>query len=186
MAREFNREMDRYIGGRRSRKLDFRFPRRQKVVFSDGVELDERPGFWARYFGHKQQIPLDNLSDDEKAKLGAMEREIEKIDEEEQHAKSAKDYERLAEARESALSRFFELMRIFRRRHELEDKAEQIAEAEDAAEAQRIEIDAETKEVLKITATWLTKLPKRYRDDFLASEDYQRYKKVLQRHGLAK
>ncbi|MBR9703692.1 hypothetical protein GOV10_06640, partial [Candidatus Woesearchaeota archaeon] len=79
----------------------------------------------------------------------------------------------------------FQNLRFFRRRHQLEDKAERIAELEEE-EAEQLVMDAEMKEVLKITHKWLGKLMKRYKDEFKKSKDYERYVAILEKHGVAK
>ena len=164
MGSDFNREMETYMKDRKTRRLD---------LFK-----------WAR---PKPKPQSDDLTPEEKAKLGAVEEEIETIEEAEQVA-PPEIKEELEEAHESALQRFFGMFRFYKRRHELEDEADMIIAAEETPQTakpnpQDIE---EIREVLRITHRWLGKLNKRFVDDFQASPDYEKYKAALVKYGLAK
>lgn len=191
MGNKFNKDMERYIKGRRSSRLDIRFPSRKKKpeevpeVNSNEITVEHRETWWSRLFRREQLEPEEDLSPEEQARLDAMEQEIEAIDEAEEDSTDPDDIEMLEEARESILERLFQSLRFFRRRHRLEDQAERMAELEEE-EAEQLVMDEEMKEVLKITHKWLGKLMKRYKDEFKKSKDYERYVTILEKYGVAK
>lgn len=191
MAKGFNKDMERYIKGRRSNKLEIRFPSRKgkqetvPEVNEHEVTIEHRDTWWSRLFKQEKVVPDEDLTDEEQARLAAMEEEVSAIDEAEMEASDPDDIEALEEARESVLERLFQSFRLFRHRHKLEDQAEQIADAEEE-DAERLVMDAEMKEVLKITHKWLGHLTKRYKDDFKKSEDYKRYVAILEQYGVAR
>jgi len=191
MGNKFNKDMEKYIKGRRSSRLEIRFPSRKKKpeevpeVNSDEITVEHRETWWSRLFRREQLEPEEDLSPEEQARLEAMEQEIEAVEEAEEDATDPDDIEALEEARESLIERLFNSMRFFRRRHQLEDKAERIAELEEE-EAEQLAMDEDMKEVLKITHKWLGKLMKRYKDEFKKSKDYGRYVEILEKYGVAK
>ncbi len=177
MARAFDKEMDKYIKQRKDSKISFRFGKKNSE--------EPQPSFWDRIFKKEEkQIPSEDLTEDEKARLEAMEDEIEAVRElESADPEHTEIYE---EARESMIERFFQSLRFFKHKHKLEDEEEHVLEAEEELEEEKQQIDEDMKEVLKITHNWLEKLSKRNKDAFKESEDYQKYTNILVKHGLAR
>jgi len=179
MVRGFNKDLDKYLRQRKDSKLSLRFGRKKN---SD----EPQPSFWDRFFkkNEEKQIPSEDLTDEERERLEAMEDEIESVKElESADPEHAEIYE---EARESMLERFFQSLRLFKHKHQLEDEEEQVLEAEEHIEEEKQQVDEDMKEVLKITHRWLEKLSKRNKEAFRESEDYEKYTDILVKHGLAR
>lgn len=178
MVRGFNRDMDKYIRQRKDSKLSLRFGRKKN---SD----EPQPSLWDRFFKKDEpQIPSEDLTDEERERLEAMEDEIESVKQmESADPEHAEIYE---EARESLLERFFQSLRLFKHKHQVEDEEEQVLEAEEEVAQEKQEIEEDVKEVLKITHKWLEKLSKRNKEAFRDSEDYEKYTDILVKHGLAR
>lgn len=188
----FNRDMERYLSGRKDKKVSFRFGKKvrtEKVpeVKDNEMTIEERgPSLWARLFGGAPKPINEDLSPEEQAKLEAMEQDIEAVEEAEATSTDAEEIELLEEAREGMLARFFQTFRFFERRHRVDDEAMAVMEAEEELAQKEAEMDADVKDVLKIAHTWLGKLTKRHREAFMESDDYQRYVAVLEKYGVAK
>ena len=144
--------------------------------------VGEQPGFWKRMFGtqHKDDMIDEDLSEDEKVRLEKMEHKIERIDEaEREHPEVAPQLER---EKESLVSRFFGMFKGYEHKHEMDRKMGQLEvyEAESAAK------DEEVKKVLRIVHKWLEELPPDEKGAFRRSPDFQEYKALLERYGLAR
>ncbi len=123
----------------------------------------------------------EDLSDDEMARLEAMEVELERVERvEEAHPEMAPELE---EVRESLLDRFFALFRGYQRKHRLDEKAEKMQYIEDEVIPR---MDEDVKHVLKLVHKWLGRLPKRQKDEFKKSRDFIEYKALLEKYGVAK
>lgn len=111
--------------------------------------------------------------------LESMEEEVESIDEEMQSLETKK---------QSVLSQFFKSLFGSSRKSIDEDDIEEISQEDiDASVAQRESlVEEETKEVLKAMHKWLSKLPPEQIEAFRRSEDFDRYKALLQHYGVAK
>jgi hypothetical protein len=190
-----NKDLDKYLSNRRAKegKSFFSKPliRIEKTkpdevpqdLETDKVRVidDQEPGFWQRLFNREEEIIEEELNDEELARLEAMEVEIEKVERAEQaHPEVA---EELEEVRESLLERFFSLFRGYQNKHALERKAQQLQYIEDEVVPK---IDEDVKRVLKIIHKWLAKMPKRARDDFKKSKDFEEYRSLLEKYGVAK
>lgn len=187
-----NKDLDKYLRQRRENKFSFRFGSKHKVVHEPVPEVHEHevtveerePSFWSRLFKREPEPISEDLTPEERVKLEAMEHELEAVDEMESADPEHKElYE---EEKQSLLERMFQTMRLFRHRHQVEEEAEMVMEAEDTLEEEKAQMDEDVKDVLKITHKWLGKLTKRNREEFMESDDYKRYKEVLEKHGLAK
>jgi hypothetical protein len=175
MAKRFNKDMDKYLRTRKEEKLTFRFGSK-----------DGEPGFLSSLFKKEkeEQIPAEDLTEEERERLEAMEEEIEAAEMmEEEDPEHAEIYE---EARESMIERFFQSLRLFRRKHQLEDEEEHLLEAEEEFEEEKQRIEEDVREVLKITHTWLEKLTPKQKTAFKNSKDYERYTEILVKHKLAR
>jgi len=190
-----NRDLDKYLNGRRE-KDGFRFfsrpkPKKQQPVLDEDVPqdlktdevhvFDKRPSFWDRLFGAKKEEVTEDLSEDEMARLEAMEVEIERVERiEEDHPEMTQEFE---EVRESLLDRFFSLFRGYERQHRVAEKAEKMQYIEDEVIPR---MDEDVKRVLKLVHKWLGQLPKRQKDAFKKSKDFIEYKALLEKYGVAK
>ena len=189
---KFNKDLDKYLRQRRENKFSFRFGNRQKIVHEPVPEVhehevtveDREPSFWSKLFKKQEEPVSEDLTPEERAKLEAMEHDLESIDEME--AQDPEHKEMYEEAKEGLIERFFQSIRLFRHRHQVEEEAELVMEAEDDLEQEKAMIDQDVKDVLKVTHKWLGKLSKRQREAFMESDDYARYKEVLEKHGIAK
>lgn len=115
-----------------------------------------------------EKVPED-LPETEAKVLEDMEEDIEELDAE---------IEELEEERESLWSRFLRSMRSSRR-SEGEIKDDLLDEVVPV-------MDEEMKETLKLLHKWLEKLPPSDMNAFKRSDDFQRYKSMLEKYGLVK
>jgi len=191
--KNFNDDMDKYLGKIRkstpksfSQTINFLKSKPDENVpeISDTethVEYKE-PSFFQKIFRWKRRYDIedDELSDDEKLKLHAMEEEVEEIEDEEEQLHEME--EELEEKKSGILAGIMRMLGLYRRSpDELEDEFEEDFEAE----PQPV-IDEDVKEVLKITHSWITKLSPRYLKAFKASDDFVQYKVILEKYGLIK
>jgi hypothetical protein len=192
---DIGKDLDKYIASRRE-KSEWSFfskskPRQEREetpvpedLKTDSVHVianDEEPGFWTRLFNKEKEPVSEDLSPEEMVRLEAMQTELKHIDEQERE--HPEQMEVLEEQRESLLDKFFGLFRGYEHRHKMEHEVETLAVREEEAEAR---LDEEVIDVLKSIHKWLNKLPKRHRDEFKKSNDFQAYKKLLEKYGLAK
>jgi len=193
IANDLNKELDKYISSRRDTDMWSFFsprPRKPKVKAEvpDGLATgevrvleDEEPGFWTRLFRREREPVSEDLSPEEMARLEAMQAGMEEIDElEEEHPEAMEELEM---ERESLLERFFALFRGSGRRHRLERKAAELEYVEDEVIPR---IDEEVKGVLKAIHPWLERLPPEEKKAFKKSNDFQVYRALLQKYGIAK
>lgn len=185
MVKGFNRDMDRYLRTRKDSKFSLRFGKKEKkVVIPENVEVEDRQSFWSSLFKKKDPVIDEDLTPAERLKLEAMERDIQKVDEAEEYDPAHHDmYE---ERKASMWERFFQNMRLFKQRHRVEEEAEAIYAVEDELVEEKAKVDEDVKEVIKITHKWLGRLSKRQKDEFMDSSDYEQYKAILVKYGLAK
>lgn len=188
MASDINRDLDRYIAGRAERK-DWSFLKPKKDApeesVPEGLRHDEvrvvedaEPGFWERLFKKEKPLVKEDLDDEEMERLEAMQDEIQHV--EQQEREHPERYEELEERRESLMDRFFAFLRLSEDRHKLEEAAvHEIAE-------QEAQMEEEVKEVLRIVHKWLERLSKKEKANFKKSKDFERYRELLQKYGLAK
>ena len=102
--------------------------------------------------------------DDPTAVEGTQEVDETAVEEAEEKSTDPDEIEMLEEAREGMLARFFQSLRFFQRKHKVDDEAIAVMEAEEELVKKQAQVDADTKEVLKIAHTWLGKLTKRQKD----------------------
>lgn len=170
--KEFNRDMNKYLSKRRENNLElFSKPKKSE-------DWTPKESWWQSLFKKKN----NKLSSIEKAQLNQIEDEIVMIDNIEEEA-NEEEYEMLEEERESLVQKFFNMFRFFERRHDLEDKAEQINHIEEEVIPS---IDADVKEILKITHKWLEKLSMKEKHMFRESKDFEQYKAILERYEIAR
>lgn len=195
IASDINKDLDKYIAGRREKKEWGFFskakPRREQEETSvpedlktDSVHVivnDDEPGFWSRLFNKEKEPISEDLSPEEMSRLEAMQTELKHIDREE--GVHPEQIEVLEEERESIMEKFLGLFRGYEHKHKLDHEMDEIAYMEQEAEAQ---LDEEVILVLKSIHKWLNKLPKRHRDEFKKSNDFQAYKHILEKYGVAK
>lgn len=190
---DINKDLDKYIASRRE-KAQWDFFSSKKTHQPKKVEEvpemepgavhvleDREPGFWERLFRKEKPVVSEDLSPEEMDRLEAMQEKMEELDElEQEHPESTMIVE---EERESLLDKFFGLFRGYGRRHKTEEALEAAAYIEEEVVPQ---LDEDVKEVLRIIHSWLNRLPKRVRDDFKKSNDFQKYRKLLEKYSLAK
>ena len=176
IVKDFNDDMTQYLdkiykGRPRSERKKKIKPHKMPEVSEEElyVEYDEpKEGFFRRLFRRRPRldIPEEDLPPEEVEKLGEMEEEIEEVDEE---------IEELEEVREGMIARFLRSMRMARRggptRDELLDDVVPV-------------IDEDVKETLKILHRWLERLPNDQLRAFKTSEDFGKYREVLEKYEL--
>ena len=192
ISQDLNDDLDDYLSRKRGRGGWHFFggspkPTTQAKPLQDLPEdqskvVGEEPGFWKRMFGasKKEEMVSEDLTPDEMARLEGMEHKIERLDEaEKEYPEAAPQFE--AE-KESLVSRFFGMFRGYEHRHELDKKMGQLEvyEAEQAAK------DEEVKKVLRVMHKWLEQLSPEEKNAFRRSSDFQEYKALLEKYGLAR
>lgn len=171
--KEFNRDMEKYLSKRRELNLDLFKPKRETNKW------EKKESWWQSLFKNNSKSKLTPI---EKAQLRQVEDEIVMIDNMEEYA-NEEEVEVLEQERESLMQKFFGLFRLFERKHDLEEKAEQINYVEEQVIPS---IDADVKQVLKIAHKWLEKLPMKEKRNFRESDDFKQYKAILERYEVAK
>lgn len=191
IAKTFNDDMQDYLDklyGKKERFSDVKKKKKAEKIVHERVpeqvteqeifvEYDEvKPGFRDWFAGlFRRRIPSEeDLQDDLPAEkvqeLETMEDELEEVETE---------IETLEEKREGLLERFLNLMRGSRAKRRKED-------AEELLEEVQTVIDEDVKETLKALHKWLERLPNRDMREFKVSDDFQKYKLVLEKYGLIK
>jgi len=201
-SKEFNKELAGYIGKKRVRKGLFGFvskpgyqkPKSEKKAsdMASGVEVEyKKPGLLSKLFSFRRGLikeaeKTEDLSPEEMAKLKGMEDEIEeteeKIMEKEEEVKDIKQEEEgLVEKRESMLTKFFSKVNFLKSKRMEPDRPE----SEESEDEEPV-LDQDVIEVIKIGHRWLNELPPGKKRSFKASDDFQKYKAVLEKYGLVK
>lgn len=140
------------------------------------VEYEEPSGFKAWFTSlfspsrNQSDILDEDLPEEIREDLEGLEDEMEDIEEE---------IEDLEEKRENALVRFLNTMRLSRRRKQSPTKDELLEEVVPV-------IDEDVKETLKILHKWLERLPNHELRAFKTSEDFQKYRNILEKYDLIK
>lgn len=202
VSKEFNKELMGYIGKKRVKrglfglgpKPGYQKPKSEKKSsdVAKGVEVEyKKPGLLSKLFSFRRGLikeaeKSEDLSPEEMAKLKGMEDEIEeteeKIMEKEEEVKDIKqEEEELVEKRENMLTKFFDKVNFFKRKPM--DSAENEPAEEEAEEPV---LDQDVIEVIKIGHRWLNELPPGAKRRFKSSDDFQKYKEVLEKYGLVK
>ena len=102
--------------------------------------------------------------------------------EKEEEVKDIKQEEEgLVEKRENMLTKFFSKVNFLKSKRMAPDQPEQ-EEREDEEPV----LDQDVIEVIKIGHRWLNELPPGKKRSFKASDDFQKYKAVLEKYGLVK
>jgi len=200
-AKDFNKEIGSYIGKRRQAErggiFSFKFQKskpkdKASEIKDSGVQVEyKQPGFLSRLFSFRRGLikeveKSEDLSPEEMARLRSMEDEIEDtekeiMDREEEVKEIKQEEEALVERREGLLTRFFGRVNIFKRR-----PMEQVESHEQAYEADEPALDEEVIELIKIAHKWLNELTPGKKRSFKASNDFKKYKEVLEKYGLVK
>jgi len=199
-AKDFNKEIGSYIGKRRSRAGLFGWkkkqpgvkPKHKKTKVGPDVQVEyKQPGLLSKLFSFRRGLiketeQTEELSPEEMAKLKGMEDEIEETEEkiakkEEEAQEIKKEEEVLVEKRENLLTKFFGKINIFNRRKM--EPAE--ASAQEYVEEVPV-VPEDIIEVIKISHKWIGELTPGKKRSFKASNDFQKYKEVLEKYGLAK
>lgn len=202
-SKEFNKELSGYIGKKRARKGLFGFgskpgyqkPKAEKkpAGVATGVEVEyKKPKLFPKLFSFRRGLikeaeRSEDLSPEEMAKLKGMEDDIEEtekeiVEKEEEVEEIKKEEEELVERREGMLTKFFDKINVFKR------KRMEPAENEPVEECEKEEpvLDQDVIEVIKIGHKWLNELPPGAKRRFKSSDDFQKYKEVLEKYGLVK
>lgn len=187
IASDLNKELDKYISSRReSASWSLFSPRKPKAKHAE--ELPEGLSSDKVHIITEEPLPMkggpnlsEDLSPEEMARLEAMQRDLERVDRAEEAHPAFQ--EELEEERESLLDRFFAFFRLSDRRHRLERKAHELEYVEEEVVPR---IDEDVKRVLKIVHSWLEQLPSKEKKAFKKSKDFQEYKALLQKYGIAK
>ena len=159
MGSEINRELDSYLSERRGGWKLFR----KRQGFAERLVEDAK--------GEERLAPRDQ------AKLVAMERQVKAIDAQER-ARPDRE-EELEERREGVFSKFFRFLRGAEREGEREDAAVNAA-------ALQGRLDDDVRQVLRSVHRQLEKLPVDEKLSFRRSPEFEQYKALLQKYGVAK
>jgi hypothetical protein len=200
-SKEFNKELSGYIGKKRARKgffgfgskLSYQKPKAAKNVSeaASGVEVEyKKPGLLSKLFSFRRGLikeaeKSEDLSPEEMARLKGMEDDIEEtekeiIEKEEEVKEIKQEEEVLVERRESMLTKFFDKVNFLKRKPMKEESQPEEYERDEPV------LDQDVIEVIKIGHRWLNELPPGKKRSFKASDDFQKYKEVLEKYGLVK
>ncbi len=206
--KDFNMEMGSYLDNRTGdgsdssnsffKKVDALIPRFKRDVDSsvpEDVDVTESTvyerkrtrSFFSILFGSSNKsYSEDNIDEDEileeiKEEIDQTEHQLEDMEEE---------VEEIEDRQEGIIRRFFALLRFNRYRQKEDDYGEEVPQdMVDKAmgkDREREELEAETRAVLKLTHTWISKLSPEQIDSFKRSSDFARYKELLKVYGLIK
>jgi flagellar biosynthesis/type III secretory pathway protein FliH len=163
----FHDDMDRYL---RQRKREYR-------------SMDE-PSWWSKMFAAKpKELPYDELTEEERAKLESMEHDIKQGEEQLKRA-SPDEQAHLEEAQEERVSFYQQIRKLFNREHKAEEAYDEFEHL--PAPAVDTAVTDDFRELAKIQIAWLSRLPPRVMEEFKQSPDYAKYVEILQRRGVAK
>lgn len=194
--KSFNEEMSRYLDTvKRDRsesvKSKFQFFKKQELeevpeMGENEVHIEyKEPSFFKKLLRWKRRYKLDeleeDLTDEEKLKLEEIEGEIEALEDEESDLEAME--EDVEERKEGFLSTLSRMINVFKKEH---DHSDEDFDEDFMDEPSTPELDEDVKEILKITHSWLEKLPVRQKKLFKDSNDFERYKELLAKHGLIK
>ncbi len=201
-SKDFNKELSGYIGKRRVKPWPFgrktsvkkAKPKPAKQQLGEGVSEVEneskQPGMLSRLFSFRRSLikeaeKSEELTPEEMAKLKGMEDDIEdaeeKIMEKEDEIKEIKQEEEvLVEKRENMVSKFISKINFLKKKQT--EAEEQPAESENESPV----LEEDVIEVIKIAHKWLGELTPGKKRGFRESEDFKKYKAVLQKYGIAK
>jgi hypothetical protein len=188
IAKDFNDDLDQYIEKLRGKDSSFKFPSKnskkttsmskpQKMpeLLSEEevyVEYEEPSGFKGWIFGlfgsKNVQKDVEDLPEEVAEELEELEDDVEEIDE---------TIEELEEVREGFITRFLQTMRLARRTQQPLTNDELLEEVVPI-------MDEDVKEVLKILHRWLEKLPPQELKAFKTSQDFSKYKDILEKYDL--
>jgi len=201
-SKEFNKELSGYIGKKRVRKglfgfgskLGYQKPKSEKKVsdVAKGVEVEyKKPGLLSKLFSFRRGLIKDaekseDLTPEEMARLKGIEDDIEEteqeiIEKEEEVKEIKKEEENLVEKRENMLTKFFSKVNFLKSKRMEADQPE----PEERDDEEPV-LDQEVIEVIKIGHKWLNELPPGAKRRFKTSDDFQKYKEVLEKYGLVK
>lgn len=191
--KSFNDEMEKYLEGLRKKSGDSgsKFKLFKGYVDEEVPDMNDKevhveykePSFFRKLFRIKRKERIEDSSEDlspeEMDKLESMEDEVEAIEEKEDELEEME--EELEERRESILQKIMFSLKLAKRKHdhELEEDFEE-------REEQVHELEEDVKNVLKIAHSWLEKLPPRAKKEFKTSNDFEKYKGILEKYGLVK
>jgi hypothetical protein len=171
----FNDEMERYMRGRRRRAHDY----------SSGTEATGQT-WWDRVFFPKKD-EAHEFTPDEMAKVTAMEQDIQRGEEHLEAAETPGQHEQLAEKQEERVSLYERFLRMFRFERRMEDEYEHIdGEQLHGAAMNAPDVTDDFRTLATIQVKWFERLPKRIKEEFRESDDFDKYKDILQRRGVAK
>lgn len=172
----FNNEMERYMRDRKRRSLSYT---------GDGVES---PTWWDRVFFPKKEEPRDQLTADEMAKVTAMEQDIKKGEERLEDAEGPEQHEELADKQEARVGLYERFLRMFQTERKMEEDYEHISgeQLHGTTIVNSPDVTEDFKSLALIQVKWFERMPTRVKEEFKESEDYLKYKDILQRRGVAK
>jgi hypothetical protein len=201
-SKDFNKELSGYIGKRRVKPWPFgrktgikkAQPKPAKQQLGEGVsevEIESKqPGMLSRVFSFRRGLikeaeKTEDLSPEEMAKLKGMEDDIEDTEEkiaekEEEMIEMKQEEEVLVEKRENMVSKFMSRINF------LKKKQMEAEEQPAGTEKEEPVLEEDVIEVIKIAHKWLGELTPGKKRGFKESEDFKKYKAVLQKYGIAK
>ncbi len=174
-----NRDLDRYLKKRKEPQGTF-------TVSFDSPTGSTESSWWNKIAGSKLEPVEDTeeLTPEERVKLESMEGDLRETEE---RVEAVEEYEdELEDDQERKVSLYHQVLGLFRKRHHPSEN-EDIDEIEMPEETL---IDSNTNEdfraLARIYLRWMERLPKRVKDEFLESEDYDQMTEILTRRGVAR
>jgi hypothetical protein len=154
------------------------------------VEYGDKPSFLSRIFGFRREmveekVNSEDLSPEEMAKLKSMEDDLEETEEqlvkkEQQIEELEAEEQGLERKREGLLKQFFKAIGFSGQKRMQDYTEDEVLDYEEEA------LPEDAVEVIKLTYKWLEQLPSTKKRSFKASNDFQKYKAVLEKYGIAR
>ena len=124
-----------------------------------------------------EEIAHADVDEHTREELEEIEHEIEDIEEE---------IDDLQEKEQNLLSRFFQKIFGSSKKIDLEDDFQEEISIPSPRQEEKEALSQETKEVLRLLHKWLSKLSPEQIHAFRRSEDFNRYKDLLEAYGIVK
>ncbi len=174
IGKDFNREMDEYLSERRKGS--------KSGFFSETTRGGEKDSWFSKVFSSKksrEEVEVPESLAEEGEEIEVVEEEIEPEDTEEDKTPPEEEPEPV---RESLLSKFLKKLGFGKNLHRVEEER---IEAE-AQQEKNEEFRKDFREFAKIAHKWVEKLPSEKKKEFKRKEEFQKYKEILEKHGLLK
>lgn len=198
--KQFNDDLGKYLDTRTifkpqkktSEKMSFFKSSEEEVPELSETEVHieyKEPSVFRRILKWRRRFKLGELEEDmsieEKKEIELVEGEIESLEDEETQLESME--EEVEIRKEGLMDRLMTRLREIRIRRPQTNYVENFNPADYGITGEvKPSFDEDVTEVLKITYKWMEKLQTRHKLAFKASEDFQKYKDILTKYGIAK